>query len=153
MEDQEAGTIRLDDTTAALARAICRGRTAGQSAPSRRGQRATGERPGELETRASPFIGREREIASLQSLLEETRDEKVARSVLLLGPPGLGKSRLLRDSSPGNPDGSLPVAQASGTLLRIERRYPALASVLAAAGVEVQGKSSQHVEVGAGGVD
>jgi MoxR-like ATPase len=147
MEDQEAGTIRLDDTTRRLLPArFAMGGQPGNQLLLDEASALTGERPGELETRASPFIGREREIASLQSLLEETRDEKVARSVLLLGPPGQGKSRLLREFLTGNPDGSLPVAQARGTLLRLERRYPALASVLVAAGVEVQGKASQHVE-------
>jgi predicted ATPase len=53
---------------------------------------------------------------------------------------------LLREFLSGNSEASLPVVVARGTLLRIERRYPALASVLAAAGVDMQGKSSQHVE-------
>src|ERR1039457_602856 len=106
----------------------------------------TNERLPEAGGLASPFLGREREIISLKSLLEETRDEKVARAVLLLGPPGQGKTRLLREFLSGNSEASLPVVVARGTLLRIERRYPALASVLAAAGVDMQGKSSQHVE-------
>ncbi len=147
MDGQEDGTIRLDDTSRRLlpARFVAGGLPGNQllldeAAP------PTNERLPEAGGLVSPFLGREREMASLQSLLEETRDEKVARAVLLLGPPGQGKTRLLREFLSGNPEASLPVVVARGTLLRIERRYPALASVLAAAGIDVQGKSSQHVE-------
>ncbi len=147
MEGQEAGTIRLDDTTRRLLPArFATGGEPGSWFLLDEGNSLTEERSRESEGRVSPFLGREREIASLQSLLEETRDEKAPRAVLLLGPPGQGKSRLLREFLTANPDASLQVALASGTLLRIERRYPALASMLVAAGIDVQGKSSQHVE-------
>jgi hypothetical protein len=143
MDGQAAGTIRVDETTRRLL-------------PVRFVQ---GGPPGnvllldEASTRshrsgipASPFVGRERDLASLESILEETRDEKVARSVLLLSQPGLGKSRLLREFLAGLSGKKPQVAMAHGTLLRIERRYPTLAPVLAEAGIDVQGKSSQHVE-------
>jgi eukaryotic-like serine/threonine-protein kinase len=147
MDGQEAGTIRLDDTTRRLLPArFVAGGLPGHQLLLGEAVSSTNERVQEDESLVSPFLGREREIASLHSLLEETRDEKVARAVLVLGPPGQGKSRLLHEFLTGNLEASLQVVAASGTLLRIERRYPALASVLAAAGVDVQGKSSQHVE-------
>lgn len=42
----------------------------------------------------TPCVGRERELATLEATFDECRDESVARAVLLLAPPGLGKSRL-----------------------------------------------------------
>jgi eukaryotic-like serine/threonine-protein kinase len=41
-----------------------------------------------------PFVGRDREIAFLTSLLEECVSESEARAVRILGPPGSGKSRV-----------------------------------------------------------
>ena len=147
MEGQAAGTIRVDETTRRLlpARFDLRGPSGNvllideTSAP-------TSKRSHELEKSTSPFVGRDRDMASLQSVLEETRDEKVARAVLLLGLPGLGKSRLLREFLTGMSGAKPHVSMAGGTLLRIERRYPTLAPLLAEAGIDVQGKSSQLVE-------
>ncbi len=42
----------------------------------------------------TPCIGRERELATLEAIYTECKEERVARAVLVLGPPGLGKSRL-----------------------------------------------------------
>ena len=147
MDGQDAGTIRIDETTRRLlpVRYVTGGPPGNPQLLSEAGTLAR-ERPRESGRRQSPFLGRDRDMASLLSVLEQTRDEKVARSVLLLSPPGLGKSRLLNEFLAGI-EGTPPyVAMASGTLLRIERRYPALASLLAAARIDVQGKSSQHVE-------
>jgi tetratricopeptide (TPR) repeat protein len=44
--------------------------------------------------RATPCVGREREIATLESLLAESMGDGVARAALVTGPPGIGKSRL-----------------------------------------------------------
>jgi predicted ATPase len=147
MEGQDVGTIRIDETTRRLlpARFVTGG---SPSIPQLLAEASAlaSEQPRQAGTRPSPFLGRDRDVASLLSVLEETRDEKVARSVLLLGPPGLGKSRLLREFLTAI-EGTPPyLATATGTLLRVERRYPALAPVLAVAGIDVQGKSSQHVE-------
>lgn len=42
----------------------------------------------------TPCVGRERELAMLEGVLAECSDEAVARAVLVLAPPGMGKSRL-----------------------------------------------------------
>jgi len=145
MDGQDAGTIRIDETTRRLLPVrFVTGGPPGNTQLRDETRALASEQP--WPSRLSPFLGRDRDIATLLSVLEETRDEKVARSVLLLGPPGLGKSRVLREFLSGIEGTPPTLAMASGTLLRIERRYPALASLLSAAGIDVQGKSSQHVE-------
>lgn len=94
----------------------------------------------------SPFLGREREVGSLLSALDECRGDKVARAVLVISDPGLGKSRIVREFLARAPAPGPAVVRAYGTLLRIERRYPTLAPVLAAAGIDAQGKSSPAIE-------
>ncbi len=43
---------------------------------------------------AIPLVGRARELATLKELYHTTAEERRARLILLLGPPGVGKSRL-----------------------------------------------------------
>lgn len=45
----------------------------------------------------TPCVGRERELALLESVLTECKEELLARAVLVISPPGLGKSRLRRE--------------------------------------------------------
>jgi eukaryotic-like serine/threonine-protein kinase len=45
----------------------------------------------------APCVGRERELVSLQATVDECALEPVARAVLVTGPPGVGKSRILRE--------------------------------------------------------
>jgi hypothetical protein len=47
--------------------------------------------------RASPCVGREREIGTVLGTLSESAFDSVARSVLVHAPPGVGKSRLLSE--------------------------------------------------------
>lgn len=42
----------------------------------------------------TPCVGREREMATLEAMYSECKEELEPRAVLVLGPPGLGKSRL-----------------------------------------------------------
>lgn len=42
----------------------------------------------------TPCVGRDRELAMLEGVLTECKEESVARAILVLAPPGLGKSRL-----------------------------------------------------------
>ena len=54
------------------------------------------EAPRLLMGRATPCVGREKELALLEATLDECRDDAVARVVLVTSPPGVGKSRLGR---------------------------------------------------------
>jgi serine/threonine protein kinase len=147
MEGQEAGSIRIDETTRRLLPArFAAGGLPGNLLLLDEARTPATEMPREPGSRVSPFLGREREMNSLQSVLEETRSEKVARSVLLLGPSGLGKSRLLREFLARISRPLPQIVRGAGSLLRIERRYPTLAPMLAVAGIEVQDMSSAHVE-------
>jgi hypothetical protein len=147
MEGQEPGTIRLDETTRRLLPARF---TAGGRAPEllllgeRRGW--GGDRHSESNRPSLPFFGRERELASLEAMLEESLHERVARSMLVLAPSGFGKTRLVQEFLSRVAEPRPLVVHGGGTLLRVERRYPTLAPVLVAAGIDVQGKSSVHVE-------
>ena len=48
----------------------------------------------ELLGRPTPCLGRTKELGLLESTWRETRDESVNNAVLVVGPPGIGKSRL-----------------------------------------------------------
>jgi tetratricopeptide (TPR) repeat protein len=60
--------------------------------------RIVGERSGDAVRRLlgkpTPCVGRERELAMLDALLGEALDEPDPRAALVIGPPGVGKSRL-----------------------------------------------------------
>ncbi len=47
-----------------------------------------------LMGRATPFVGRRRELSMLTEAYAETIEEGIANAVVLTGPPGIGKSRL-----------------------------------------------------------
>jgi class 3 adenylate cyclase/S1-C subfamily serine protease len=51
----------------------------------------------ELRSFASEFVGREEELAGLQALLDEAADKHAPRFGLIVGEPGIGKSRLLAE--------------------------------------------------------
>ena len=53
--------------------------------------------PGERELGATPFVGREEELLLLESHLRRTRRESRGHSVTILGPAGVGKTRLVRE--------------------------------------------------------
>jgi class 3 adenylate cyclase/tetratricopeptide (TPR) repeat protein len=55
--------------------------------------------PAERPIGAHPLVGRDRELELLQSLWSRTVDERRPHLVTLVGPPGIGKSRLSRELS------------------------------------------------------
>jgi tetratricopeptide (TPR) repeat protein len=59
-----------------------------------RGERAWVDEARHLMGRPTPFVGREREIATLDALFAEALDEPRARAVLVTAAAGVGKSRL-----------------------------------------------------------
>ena len=147
MEGQDPGTIRLDETTGRLLPArFVAGGAAGNLLLLDETRAWGAENPGGGGRPLTPFLGRERDLASLESLYHETLHDRVARPVLILAPSGYGKTRLVREFLHRISDAPAVIVKGGGTLLRVERRYPTLAPVLASAGVDVQGKSSVYVE-------
>ncbi len=57
-----------------------------------------------LQERAhtTPLVGRDQELEQLREALARARDEKAPQLVTLVGPPGIGKSRLVYELSQGN---------------------------------------------------
>jgi tetratricopeptide (TPR) repeat protein len=66
-----------------------------------RGPVLVAERPADAERtllgRPAPFVGRNREVAVLSATFDEALEQSVARALLVTGPAGAGKSRLVRE--------------------------------------------------------
>ena len=84
---------RLDEVTAGLldARFYLDGDDEGLTLA---GERGAEEPARTVLGRTVPFVGRRRELATLEAILDECAGEGVARTVLVTGPAGAGKSRL-----------------------------------------------------------
>jgi len=92
----KAGIILLDEMT----RSLCGPRFTLQ--PVGRffrllGEQDVAEPPRLLLGKPAPLVGRERDLAMLESTFLDCRDESSARVVLITGAPGLGKSRLAQE--------------------------------------------------------
>ncbi len=93
LDSAQAGAVRLDmHAAAALERRFEVQRDSD-------GARLIREDPRDLGPRMvlgqiTPTVGREREIAELQSLYDEALRDSFPRAALVLGPPGIGKSRV-----------------------------------------------------------
>jgi class 3 adenylate cyclase/tetratricopeptide (TPR) repeat protein len=92
-----AAAVEAEETAALLLR--------GKSDPVR-AWRVLGLRS-EVATRAaSTFVGRERELAALQTAFEQASRDRICAVATIVGPPGIGKSRLsheLVSALPGEP--------------------------------------------------
>jgi tetratricopeptide (TPR) repeat protein len=88
-----AAGARLDEVTAGLldARFLVAGDDDGLAVTGERDLAPTARR---LLGKEVPCVGRERELATLEGLLDECVEEPLAQAVLVTGPPGVGKSRL-----------------------------------------------------------
>ena len=71
----------------------------------------------ELRTFSSAFVGREEELTSLAELLEEVTEERTPRFALIVGEPGIGKSRLLAEFARRLDDRPEPVTWRQGRCL------------------------------------
>ncbi|MEA2422792.1 MAG: hypothetical protein QOF55_1891, partial [Thermoleophilaceae bacterium] len=85
----EPGEIRLGDR---VRRAVARDATVDPTSGRLLG--LSREEPGLLRTSGSPFVGRSAELEELGAAFARARDERACRLVTLVGPPGIGKSRL-----------------------------------------------------------
>jgi tetratricopeptide (TPR) repeat protein/energy-coupling factor transporter ATP-binding protein EcfA2 len=95
---RRARPIALDPTLAGLLDARFEIVThAGQPALQRQKPGADAEAPRTLLGKPTPFVGRERELATLEAVLRGSLDEGSAHAVLVTGPSGAGKSRLRRE--------------------------------------------------------
>ncbi len=95
-EPAAATSIPIDETTAGLLgeRFEVERRN---GAPRLAGERTTLDDARRVLGKLVPFVGRDREIATLEALAAECFDEPVARVAILTGLAGAGKSRLRRE--------------------------------------------------------
>ncbi len=91
---QDDARIMIDNTTARLLEGRFEVRDA-NGASELLGELALGITPRKLLGKPTPCVGRERELATLRALADECADDGVARAAVVLGPAGIGKSRLL----------------------------------------------------------
>ncbi|AUX44183.1 protein kinase [Sorangium cellulosum] len=87
------GAVRVDEVTAGLIAPRFEVEGGGRSF-ALKGERDTAEPDRTLLGRVTAFVGRDREIAMLRGLFEQSAEEPVARAALVLGEAGIGKSRL-----------------------------------------------------------
>ncbi len=87
------GPIRVDDMTASLLDARF-DVTRDEARLSLAGERGDAEIGRTLLGRATPCVGREQELVTVEAALATSSEEHVARAVLVLGAAGMGKSRL-----------------------------------------------------------
>lgn len=59
--------------------------------------RSQAAEPRKLLGRETPCVGRARELATLRAVWDECTAEPVARPIVVTGPPGIGKTRLMRE--------------------------------------------------------
>lgn len=81
---------------------------------------------------ATPFVGRERELALLSASFESCREAREAQAVVVIGAPGMGKSRLRREAIAriAARDPSARVMLARGEILGAGGAYGMLAAML-----------------------
>jgi tetratricopeptide (TPR) repeat protein len=90
------GAVRLDAVTAEMLRARFDVRREGDEAYLER-EHAADEGTPLLLGRPTPYVGRARELATLEGMFEGCVEESVATAVLVVGDPGSGKTRLARE--------------------------------------------------------
>ncbi len=91
-----AGGIWIDEATARMidGRFVLERAEAGVSVT---GERTAAELFRTVMGREVPCVGRARELAHLESTFRECVDEPIARALVVIAPPGIGKTRLRRE--------------------------------------------------------
>ncbi|XXT22426.1 AAA family ATPase [Sorangium sp. So ce429] len=84
------------------------------------GERALAGGTRRLLGKATPCVGRDRELGTLRALLAETVEEGTAQAALVVAPPGVGKSRLAHEflQELGARDEAVSIWIARGDTLR-----------------------------------
>ncbi|UQA63976.1 protein kinase [Polyangium aurulentum] len=90
------GAVAIDDVVAGLLDARFEVQE-GEGLFTLHGERALAEGTRLLLGKATPCVGRDRELATLRALFTETVDESTAQAALVVAPPGVGKSRLAHE--------------------------------------------------------
>jgi hypothetical protein len=94
-EDEEGVSgVLVDDVTAGLLEGSFTIRACGDGRLLLTGSNVLGGEGRRLLGKISPFVGRDKELGLLEATLRECIDDRVARAVLVIGPAGIGKSRL-----------------------------------------------------------
>jgi len=88
--------IGVDDVVAGLLDAVFEVRTEGESA-FLFGERKASSRSRTLLGKPTSFVGRDRELRSLEETFEECVNEPLAQAVLVTAAPGIGKTRLAHE--------------------------------------------------------
>jgi eukaryotic-like serine/threonine-protein kinase len=128
-----SGAVKLDDLTAGL----ISGRLSVASSPT--GQRTLHEEAAPLDAsrlllgKPTPCVGRDQELAMLEMTMASSFDEGAARAILVVAPPGLGKSRLRHEllrrlAARGEP--AAMRLEARGELLRAGSPHGVVAQAL-----------------------
>jgi serine/threonine protein kinase len=89
------GLVRLDERTAALVEA--RFEVRHDPAGPLLGREHAFPHARALPGKATPWVGRRREVAALVAAFDECVEERVARAVLVTAEPGMGKTRLCQE--------------------------------------------------------
>jgi eukaryotic-like serine/threonine-protein kinase len=89
-----SGAIRIDEITAGLLDARFRTRKVGEGAIVLEGEDPSIDPTRRLLGRPTACVGREQELGTLELALRACVEESAPRAVLVVGPPGMGKSRL-----------------------------------------------------------
>jgi eukaryotic-like serine/threonine-protein kinase len=139
--EKRAALVRIDDVTASLLGT--RFDITGEAeALTLVGERETGEIDPTVLGVATPFVGRERELALLMGSFEQCAGESVANCVLVKGPAGVGKSRLLHEFvRKVRRGGAVEVWTGRGDPIRLGAPFAILAEALATAMGIVPGDS------------
>jgi DNA-binding SARP family transcriptional activator len=127
----DPGAVTVDERAAALI-----GHAARFERGSLRLLELADEAPAFERRHDAPLVGRARQLASLRTSLDECVRDGACRAVQILGPPGIGKTRLARELSEAVRDRALVLdgvcaAEGAGSTYRPLRRI-----VRAAAGAE-----------------
>ena len=121
--------VRIDDTAAGLLG------TRFEVTRDAHGALLIGERTGDegarkLLGRRTPFVGRASELRELRAAIAQATSQSAARAILVTGPAGIGKSRLVAELLRAHDDESAPVWLGRGDPLRQATPFGLLAPAI-----------------------